>query len=212
MLRPSRRSPFRRQASARLAPSQTAAASSKLTPAGLCANGAVSGTQTYSAFAPDLMTPKTSSPTWNSVTAAPTASISPASSMPRIFRFGRRRPVKKRVTNSSAERSPLSVRVTVVAWSLTRTSSSLGTGCSTSSSRRTSGGPYLEWMTAFMRVAEDMPGPEHEMVARERAADPHGRGDRGDLGTLYSDFAGVPVGKALLRASFRRATTYREGK
>src|SRR5256885_9683240 len=65
MLRPSRRSPFRRQASARLAPSQTAAASSKLMPAGLCANGALSGTQTYSAFAPDPMTPKTSSPTSN---------------------------------------------------------------------------------------------------------------------------------------------------
>src|SRR6266568_2102267 len=175
MLRPARRSPFRRQASARLAPSQTAAASSKLMLAGLCAKGAVSGTQTYSACAPDTMTPKTSSPTWNPVTVAPTASTSPASSMARI---------------------------------LTRTSSSLGTGCSTSSSRSTSGGPYLEWMTAFMRVAEDMPGPEHEMVARGRAADPHGRGDRGDLGTLYPDFAGVPVGKALLRASSRRATTY----
>jgi len=41
--------------------------------------------------------------------------------------------------------------VTVVAWILTRTSSSLGTGRSTSSSRRTSGGPYVSWTTALMR-------------------------------------------------------------
>ncbi len=143
MLRPFRRPAFRRHASARLAPSQTAAASSKVMPAGLCASGALSCMQTNSACAPKPLTPKTWSPTSNSVTAAPTASTSPASSMPRIFRFGRRRPVKKREMNELALRSPQSVRLTVVAWILTRTSSSLGTGRSTSSSRRTSGGPYL---------------------------------------------------------------------
>src|SRR3990172_9560954 len=150
MLRPFRRSAVRRHASARLAPSQTAAASSKVMPVGLCASGALSRTQTNSACAPKPMTPKTSSPTSNSLTAAPTASTSPASSMPRILRFGRRRPVKKRLRNISALRNPVSVRLTVVAWILTRTSSSLGTGRSTSSSRRTSGGPYLSWTTALM--------------------------------------------------------------
>ncbi len=79
-------------------------------------------------------TPKTSSPTSNSVTAAPTASTSPASSMPRILRFGRRRPVKKRAKNGWAPRRRSRVRVTVVACTLTRTSSSFGTGRSTSSS------------------------------------------------------------------------------
>ena len=45
------------------------------------------------------------------MTAAPTASTSPANSMPRIRRFGRRRPVKKRLMNGFALRSPQSVRV-----------------------------------------------------------------------------------------------------
>ena len=49
-------------------------------------------------------------------------------------------------------RQPQSDRVTVVAWTLTRTSSSFGVGRSTSSSRRTSGGPYLSWTTARMFV------------------------------------------------------------
>ena len=66
------------------APSQTAAASSKLMPAGMCATGALSRMQTNSAWAPKPLTPKTRSPTSNSVTAAPTASTSPANSMPRI--------------------------------------------------------------------------------------------------------------------------------
>ncbi len=125
-----------------LTPSQTAAASSKVMPAGLCATAALSRTQTNSACAPKPLTPKTSSPTSNSLTAAPTASTSPASSMPRILRLGRRQPVKYRVKNGFALRQPQSVRLTVVAWILTSTSSSFGTGRSTSSSRWTSGGPY----------------------------------------------------------------------
>jgi hypothetical protein len=125
-----------------LAPSQTAEASSKVMAAGLCASAPRSPMQTYSACAPDRR-PKTSSPTANSVTAAPTASTSPASSLPRMFRFGRSKPVKKRVKNGSASRQPQSDRLTVVAWILTSTSSSLGTGRSTSASRRTSGGPYF---------------------------------------------------------------------
>src|SRR5438477_2259076 len=78
------------------------------------------------------------------------ASTCPENSMPRIGFFGRRRPVKARLMTSSALRRPASVRLTVVAWTLTRTSSSLDTGRSTSSSRRTSGGPYLSKTTALI--------------------------------------------------------------
>ena len=72
---------------------------------------------TYSAWAPNLsaLTPKTLSPTWNSVTAGPTASISPASSVPRMPRFGRRSPLKNRTMNGLPCRNPVSVRLTVVA-------------------------------------------------------------------------------------------------
>src|SRR5215211_2816567 len=52
--------------------------------------------------------------------------------------------------NGFALRQPQSDRLTVVAWILTRTWSSFGTGRSTSSIRRTSGGPYLSWTTALM--------------------------------------------------------------
>jgi hypothetical protein len=103
-----------------VAPSQTAAASSKLMPVGLCARGAFSRMQTNSAWVPNLsaLTPKTWSPTASSLTAAPTASTAPASSVPRIRCFGRRRPLKKRTKNGFGWRKPQSVRVTVVAWNL----------------------------------------------------------------------------------------------
>ena len=121
-------------------PSQTAAASSKLSAAGLRAKAALSRAQTYSAWAPGLM-PKSSSPASNSVTAEPTASTTPASSLPRIGRLGRRRPVKTREKNGCAARQPQSDRFTVVARTRISISSSFGTGFSTSASRSTSGGP-----------------------------------------------------------------------
>ena len=120
--------------------------------------------------------PKTLSPTLNSVTAAPTASTSPASSLPRILRFGRRRPVKKREMNDSALRSPQSLRLTVEAWILTRTSSSLGTGRSTSSSRSTSGGPYLSYTTALISspsVFSSLPS-RGRMASRSQQVPEHG--------------------------------------
>ncbi len=80
----------------------------------------------------------------------PTASTTPASSMPPILFFGLRTPVKTREKNGWAARYPQSVRVIVVARTLTRTSPSFGTGRSTSSSRWTSGGPYMSCTTAFM--------------------------------------------------------------
>src|SRR5438874_6319741 len=153
--------PFRSPAAlrpirARITPSQTAAASSKLMPAGLCASGALSCMQMNSACVPNLnvlVVPKTWSPTPNSWTASPTASTSPASSVPRIRCFGRRSPVKKRLMNGLPARTAQSDRVTVVACILTSTSCSLGTGCSTSSIRRTSGAPYLSKTTALIGPA-----------------------------------------------------------
>src|SRR6186997_2121413 len=160
---PSRGSAFCRHASAMQAPSLTAAASSKLRAAGLCASAPLSRTQTYSAFALFPRRPNTSSPTANWLTAPPTATTSPASSMPGVRYFGRRSPVKKREKNGSAARKPQSVRLTVVARTLTRTSSSFGFGRSISSTRRTSGGPYRSNTTAFI---DSLP-----LVAAWRAVD-----------------------------------------
>ncbi len=89
-------------------------ASSKLMPAGLCASAPCSRTQMYSAFAPPLI-PNTSSPASNSVTAAPTSSTTPASSIPGVRRFGLVSPVKTREKKGSAARKPQSERVTDVA-------------------------------------------------------------------------------------------------
>jgi hypothetical protein len=86
-------------------------------PAGLCASEALSRMQTNRAWVPNFheLTPKTWSPASNSVTAAPAASTSPASSLPRIFLFGRSRPVMNQEANGSAARNAVSVRLTVVA-------------------------------------------------------------------------------------------------
>ena len=70
-------------------------ASAKVISAGLWTMGAVSGTTTYSAKAlpPWYMTsPNTSSPGRNDSTALPTASTRPATSEPRMDRWGRRSP------------------------------------------------------------------------------------------------------------------------
>ena len=77
------------------------------------------------------------------MTAAPAASTVPASSVPRIFHLGRGKPLITRLTNGSPARSPQSVLFMVVACTRIKTSYGLGAGRATSSSRRTSGGPYL---------------------------------------------------------------------
>src|SRR3990172_1609982 len=148
---PTRTSAARSVASAWIPPSQIAAASPKLIPAGLCASGPRPRRQMNSAWPPKPgALPNTWSPTLNSVTAAPTSSTSPASSTPSVRHLGRRRPAKKRQKNGRAARAWVSVWVTVVAWIRMRTWSSPGTGRSTSSTRRTSGGPYRSWTTALM--------------------------------------------------------------
>src|SRR5579871_780529 len=159
MLRPFPTSAGRRPIRARITPSQTAAASSKPTPAGLRASAALSRMQTYSAWAPNVqaLTPKTSSPAVNSVTAGPAASTTPASSLPRIRCRGRRSPVSRRATCGVPARVSVSERLTVVARILIKTSSGRGTGRSTSSSRRTSGGPYRSQTTAFISAQHAEP-------------------------------------------------------
>ena len=130
MLLPFRTSAGRRPIRARITPSHTAAASSKPTPTGLCASAALSGMQTNSACAPNVqaLTPKTSSPALNSVTAGPAASTTPASSLPRIRCRGRRRPVSRRATGGLPRRVSVSDRLTVVARILIRTWSRSGDG------------------------------------------------------------------------------------
>jgi hypothetical protein len=143
MLRPLWISAGRRPIRAKITPSQTAPASSKPTPAGLWASAALWRMQTYSAWAPNVqaLTPKTSSPTANSVTAGPAASTTPASSLPRIRCRGRRSPVTRRAARGVPARVSVSDRLTAVARILIRISSALGTGRGTSSIRSTSGGP-----------------------------------------------------------------------
>src|SRR5439155_9733959 len=70
----------------------TVAACSKLRLVGFNARSR-SGADTYSANPPSPTKPKTSSPGRNRVTALPTASTSPATSLPRSVWFGLRTPI-----------------------------------------------------------------------------------------------------------------------
>src|SRR5439155_27379221 len=98
-----------------------------------------SGEQVYSAQAPRRrpVAANTESPFLNILTALPTDSISPASSCPSIFFLGRLRPKPIRTVSCQANerwrpRNSQSPVVTVVAYTLTSTSLSLGVGFSTS--------------------------------------------------------------------------------
>ena len=111
----------------------------------MVASNPSSGITMYSAWAPNELPlyPNTRSPTRKEVTPGPTASISPANSFPRTVTRGLLSPAKNLTMKGLAARSPQSVRFTVVACTLTRTSLSLAAGFSTSAIRTTSGGPYL---------------------------------------------------------------------
>jgi hypothetical protein len=82
------------------------AISAKLRPAGTVAIDPSAGTDRYSACAPNApsLYPNTRSPTAKDVTPAPTASTSPAYSVPRIVRRGRTRPTENRTRNGVAVR------------------------------------------------------------------------------------------------------------
>jgi hypothetical protein len=89
-------------------------------------------------------------------------------------------PVKRRLNGYSALRRPVSVRVTVDAWTLTSASSSFGTGRSTSATRSTSGGPYRSWTTALI--------PSRPPADRALCdVWPHGRRGRPDHPTILAD-------------------------
>jgi hypothetical protein len=94
-----------------------AAASSKVTFAGMVASEPSWGIARYSAWAPNRVPlyPKTRSPTWKDVTPLPIASTAPANSFPRTVTRGLLSPVKNRLMKGLAARRPLSVRFTVVA-------------------------------------------------------------------------------------------------
>ncbi|MNY39126.1 hypothetical protein D3C86_1737960 [compost metagenome] len=132
-----------------LPPNEIAAASSKLTPAGRWTSAPSSAMVRYSAWQP---IPKpddanTASPTLNFVTALPTASISPASSVPRIGWRGPNIPNTGRAKRPNPagilrERARQSPEETVLALTRIKTSSSFGSGLASSSMRTTSGEPY----------------------------------------------------------------------
>ena len=88
--------PLSRRAWSAVTPaSGIAAACSNVRPAGFAARTFFGPAHTYSASAP-AFAPNTSSPGWNAVTFSPTASTTPATSIPRIGCFGRPRPSDRR--------------------------------------------------------------------------------------------------------------------
>src|SRR5207249_9781964 len=143
--------------------------------AGFVVISPVSGRQLYSAQAPRRrpVFAKTWSPFLNSRTALPTDSISPASSCPSIFFLGLLNPNPIR-TESFHNRGSLRLRssqspaVTVAAWTLISTSSSLGVGFSSSLSRRTSGDPYLVHTIAFISGSPSFGRPQPNSSATYR--------------------------------------------
>ena len=118
----------------------------------MVASDPASGTARYSACAPNRPSqyPKTRSPALNDATPLPTASTTPANSLPRTLTLGRMSPVNNRTMKGLAARNPQSVRFTVVACTLTSTWLALTAGFSTSAIRTTSGGPYLVCTAAFI--------------------------------------------------------------
>src|SRR5918994_5453411 len=103
--------------------------------------------------------PNTSSPGWRSVTYLPTASTTPAMSVPRTGAAGRQSPDFSRVTYGTPATVTQSGVFTLLARTRIRTSSSPTAGRSTSPILSTSSGaPYLSWTIAFIRVVDRYSG------------------------------------------------------
>ena len=138
-------------------PDITDAASSKVRLAGFLMS-LDAGATVYSANVPVRLAkvsahddPNTSSPGWRSVTFLPTASTTPAISVPRTGFRGFRRPLCNRRTYGVPVTVIQSGVFTLVAHTRTNTSSSPTEGLSTSSSLSTrSGAPYPLWTMAFI--------------------------------------------------------------
>jgi hypothetical protein len=132
-----------------IAATGTAAASSNDMPRGFGAMALSARTVTNSAKAP-VRAPKTSSPDRKLVTAFPTASTSPAKSVPTLFSFGLTRPICGRPKYGVPLTPYQSAGFTDAARTRTSTSSSAGTGVGSSrSARAASGVPYASRTTAF---------------------------------------------------------------
>ncbi|GAA3845058.1 hypothetical protein GCM10022243_09170 [Saccharothrix violaceirubra] len=147
----------RRKYGAVVAPSTAAADSANDRRVGLGASEPDAGMRAYSACPPTAkpVNPNTSSPGANRVTDDPAESTTPATSRPGVRgpRRGRRRPRITRPHTGSPRRMVHSADVTVVAWTLIRTSSARGTGrgaSTTSTTSTTSAGPNPVWTEAFM--------------------------------------------------------------
>jgi hypothetical protein len=126
-------------------------ASAKFSAAGFRAS-TDSGAIAYSAKPPLRLrlSPYTSSPGRNRVTAGPTASTHPAMSEPSVRRAGERSP-PMREYSGEPRRVSQSLRLTEVAAILTSTCRPAGDGLGRFSIRNTSGGPYRSYTTALIR-------------------------------------------------------------
>ena len=118
-------------------------ASANVSPAGLRIS-TDSGASAYSAKPPisARLSPYTSSPTPNPVTSSPISSTTPAMSDPSVRCAGPRRPPIRAYAGLPVRHSQ-SLRLSDVAATFTRTCPAAGEGMATSSTRRTSGDPYL---------------------------------------------------------------------
>jgi hypothetical protein len=119
-----------------------AAASVNVSPAGFLTSWAA-GAATYWAKAParaSPVVPSTSSPGARSLTRPPTASTTPATSLPRTGRFGRRSPELTRPMYGTPVTVAQSGALTLVARIRIRTSSAPTGGTGISSSRSTRSG------------------------------------------------------------------------
>ncbi len=149
--------PTSRMAISAVRPDMTdAAASSKVSPRGFLMSWDA-GTTVCSAKVPDVARapahddPNTSSPGRRSVTFVPTASTTPATSVPRTGVRGPRSPDLSRRMYGTPVTVIQSGVFTLVARTRIRTSSSPTGGRSISSSRSTrSGAPYRSWTMAFI--------------------------------------------------------------
>ena len=109
-----------------------------------------SAAHAYSAKAPRT-NPNTSSPGCSPRTFAPTASTTPAASLPTTGIFGLVSPIPmSRATFGSPRRMCQSAGLRAAAWIRTSTSSGRTSGASVSASRSVSGGPNRSWMIAFI--------------------------------------------------------------
>src|ERR687891_1969364 len=98
--------------------------------------------------------PNTASSGWRSVTFLPTASTTPATSVPRTGVRGPRSPSRSRRTKGTPVTVIQSGVLTLVARTRIRTSSSPTGGRSRSPSFSTrSGAPYLSWTIAFISIS-----------------------------------------------------------